>query len=111
MSLGPGLSLNKAQYKIIRSKSNLKDYVYAIMGMVWTRDILCSHSSTGRTSNAYPEKEPKPKLDEENVKTICGKLIAVTLLYHACHEVQYYLALCLLELLPCQVKLTGVRQN
>ena len=41
------------------------------MGMLWTREILCTHSITGRVSNAFKEKEAKPQLDKEKVQSIC----------------------------------------
>ena len=44
------------------------------MGMMWSREILCTHSMTGKVSNAFKEKDAKPQLDKEKVQTICGKL-------------------------------------
>ena len=66
--------LTKGQHGVITSKSNLKDFVYSIMGMLWSRDVLCSHSITGKASNAFKDKEAKPQLDSEKVKSLCGKL-------------------------------------
>ena len=43
------------------------------MGMMWNREILCTHSMTGTVSNAFKEKDAKPQLDKEKVQTICGK--------------------------------------
>lgn len=45
------------------------------MGMLWSRDILCTHSITGKPSNAFKEKGAKPQLDQGKVKDICGKLL------------------------------------
>ena len=64
--------LTKGQHGVITS--NLKDFVYSIMGMLWSRDVLCSHSITGKASNAFKVKEAKPQLDSEKVKSLCGKL-------------------------------------
>ena len=43
------------------------------MGMMWNREILCTHSMTGTVSNPFKEKDAKPQLDKEKVQTICGK--------------------------------------
>ena len=59
---------------MLRSKRNVKDFVYTVMGMLWTRKVLATHSVTGKTSNAFNEKEPKPQLDQDNVSSICGML-------------------------------------
>ena len=67
------ITITKPQLKVIKSKGNVKDYVYCIMSMLWSRDVLCSHSMTGKTSNAFTDKEAKPQLDKEKVHTICGK--------------------------------------
>ena len=74
VSLGPNVQITKVQHKVLRSKANLKDYVYSVMGMLWSRDVLCTHSMTGKVSNAFKEKDVKPQLDEGKVKTICGEL-------------------------------------
>ena len=71
----PNVELTKAQYGAIKSKTNLKDFVYAIMGMLWTREILYSHSISGKSSNAFKEKDAKPQLDPEKVKSILGELL------------------------------------
>ena len=39
-----------------------------------SRDVLCTHSMTGKVSNAFKEKDAKPQLGEGKVKTICGEL-------------------------------------
>ena len=54
-------------------KSNAKEFVYSIMAMLWSRDVLCKHSITGKSSNAHGTKEAKPQLDQEKVNGICGK--------------------------------------
>ena len=68
--------LTKGQHGAIRTKSSLKNFVYSIMGMLWTREVLCTHSITGKASNAFKEKEAKPQLDPEKVKSICGMLFS-----------------------------------
>jgi hypothetical protein len=65
---------------VVKSKRTLKEFVYSIMGMIWSRDILCSHSITGKASNAFKDKDAKPQLDSEKVKSLCGKLLLSLLL-------------------------------
>ena len=77
ISFGPNTFITKAQYQVVKSKGTLKEYVYSIMGMLWSRETLCTHSMTGRVSNAFKEKEAKPQLDKEKVQGICGKLLYV----------------------------------
>ena len=74
MSLGPNVYITKPQHKVLQSKRDVKDYVYAIMSMMWSREVLCTHSITGKASNAFKEKNAKPQLDQEKVKAICGEL-------------------------------------
>ena len=45
------------------------------MGMLWTREVMCTHSITGKVSNAFKDKDAKPQLDAEKVKSTCGKLL------------------------------------
>jgi hypothetical protein len=45
------------------------------MGMLWTREILCTHSISGKASNAFKEKDAKPQLDPEKVKSVSGELL------------------------------------
>ena len=67
------MSVTTGQLKILKTKVNAKDFVYAIMSMLWSREILFTHSITGKVSNAYKEKDAKTQLDPEKVKSICGK--------------------------------------
>lgn len=46
------------------------------MGMLWTREVLCNHSITGKSSNAFKEKDAKPALDQDKVKSLCGKVLS-----------------------------------
>lgn len=71
--LCPGVSVTKTQARILQGKPNAKEFIYCIMSTLWTREVLFSHSITGKTSNAYKEKDPKPQLDAEKVNSICGK--------------------------------------
>ena len=66
--------MTSGQWKLLKSKDTAKEFVYSVMGMIWTRDVLFTHSVTGRASNAHGDKEAKPALDQEKVKSICGKL-------------------------------------
>ena len=47
------------------------------MGMLWTREVLSTHSVTGRKSNAHKDANAKPQLDTQKVESICGKLLLV----------------------------------
>ena len=73
----PNIDLTKGQHRAVKSKSNLKDFVYAIMGMLWTREVLCTHSISEKASNAFKEKDAKPQLDPQKVKSILGKLLFI----------------------------------
>ena len=44
------------------------------MEMLWSREIMATHSMTGKSSNAHKDKVPKPCLDPVKVKALCGKL-------------------------------------
>lgn len=44
------------------------------MEMLWSRDVLATHSMTGKVSNAHKDKEAKPRLDQAKVIGLCGKL-------------------------------------
>ena len=67
------MSVTTGQLKILKTKVNAKDFVYAIMSMLWSREILFTHSITGKASNVYKEKHAKTQLDPEKVKSICGE--------------------------------------
>lgn len=77
MNFGPNIIITKGQLKVLKSKGSLKEYIYSIMGMLWSRDVLCSHSMTGKSSNAFKDKDAKPQLDKEKVQSICGKLFKI----------------------------------
>ena len=65
--------LTKGQHAVLRSKINAKEFVYALMSMLWTREVLSTHSITGKASNAFKGRDAKPPLDQEKVKNLCGK--------------------------------------
>ena len=67
--------MTSGQWKLLNSKDTAKEFVYAVMGMLWTRDVLFTHSITGKSSNAHSTKEAKPPLDPQKVKSICGKFL------------------------------------
>lgn len=71
VTIGPNLVVSKAQFTMLKSKTTAKYFVYCIMGMIWDREVLSTHSLTGKCSNAYKGKEPKPQLDQEKVNSIC----------------------------------------
>ena len=61
---------------MLRLKHAAKDFVYSLTLMVWTREVLCTHSVSGRQSNAHKGViDAKPQLDAEKVESICSKLI------------------------------------
>ena len=68
------MKISRAQAKSLKLKTTLKDFVYAIMAMVWSREVLASHTISGKMSNAFKGKEAKPQLDPQTVKSICGML-------------------------------------
>ena len=51
---------------------NPKTFTYALMDMLWSKEILATHSLTGKVSNAHKEKNAKPCLDASKVAAICG---------------------------------------
>ena len=42
------------------------------MSMLWSSEVMASHSITGKSSNAFKSKEAKPQLDPDKISTICG---------------------------------------
>ena len=54
-----------------------KNYTYTLMEMVWSRDVLATHSLTGKVSNAHKDKVAKPCLEQASVAAMFGKLISV----------------------------------
>ncbi len=44
---------------------------------MWTREVTCTHSITGKASNAFKDRDAKPQLDAEKVKSICGELLVL----------------------------------
>lgn len=77
MTICPNVLVAKGQNTILSNKATAKDFVYAIMGMLWTREVLSTHSVTGRKSNAHKDANAKPQLDTQKVESICGKLLLV----------------------------------
>ncbi len=71
--LCPNIVLTKGQHAVLRSKINAKEFVYALMSMLWTREVLSTHSITGKASNAFKGRDAKPPLDQEKLKNLCGK--------------------------------------
>ena len=71
--LSPSIKITKAQAQILKTKTNQKDFVYAIMSMLWSREVLYGHSITGKSSNAYKGKDAKTQLDPEKIDSICGE--------------------------------------
>ena len=65
--------VTKAQCKILKEKRNEKDYTYVLMSMLWTREVLLRHTISGKKSNAFKDREVKPQLDPDCVKSICGE--------------------------------------
>lgn len=73
MTLSEGLKITKEEYGLLKNKCTPKDWVYSIMAMLWDREVLSTHSISGKVSNAHKEKEAKPQLDPGKVQGICGE--------------------------------------
>jgi hypothetical protein len=71
--LCPGIEVNRGQKKVLCGKHSAKDFVYSVLPMIWSREVLCTHSVTGRKSNAHKEIEAKPQLDAKKVDSLCSK--------------------------------------
>ena len=68
----PGLFIKKRQKKMLETYTDPKQYTYALMEMIWSRDVLATHSLTGKASNAFKDRSPKPCLDIEKTAALCG---------------------------------------
>ncbi|KAG1708477.1 hypothetical protein GQR58_003138 [Nymphon striatum] len=62
---------HESSKKLLDMHSGAKSYICSLMEMLWSRDVLSTHSLTGKTSNAHKDKVPKPYLDPEMVKQLC----------------------------------------
>ena len=45
------------------------------MDIIRSREVLATHSLTGKVSNAHKDKDPKPSLDVAKVSALCGKYL------------------------------------
>ncbi|XP_046863786.1 uncharacterized protein LOC124457608 [Xenia sp. Carnegie-2017] len=72
VALAPGITILHSQRDLLTLQGNPKNYTYALMDMIWSRDELATHSLTGKTSNAHKDKTPKPSLDASKVAALCG---------------------------------------
>ncbi|XP_028417534.1 uncharacterized protein LOC114541940 isoform X2 [Dendronephthya gigantea] len=70
--LCPGVEISKGQKRVLSSKLSAKDFVYSALPIIWSREVLCTHSVTGRKCNAHKEREAKPQLDAEKVDSLCS---------------------------------------
>ena len=89
--LCPGIQLSKGQKKVLGDKLSAKDFVYSALPMIWTREVLCTHSMTGKKSNAHRKREAKPQLDVEKVDSLCSKYKKCKSLIYSCNFVTVYL--------------------
>ena len=80
--LCPGIELNRGQKKMLSGKLSAKDFVYSALPMIWSREVLCTHSVTGRRSNAHKEREAKPQLDAEKVDSLSSKYRNIPIIIH-----------------------------
>ena len=80
--LCPGVEIKKGQKKVLCGKLSAKDFVYSALPMIWSREVLCTHSVTGRMSNAHKEREAKPQLDAEKVDSLCSKYRNISIVVH-----------------------------
>ena len=74
VKLAPGIELLPSQKVLLDLHTNPKTFTYAIMEMVWSREVLATHSLTGKASNAHKDKVPKPSLDSIKVASLCGEI-------------------------------------
>ena len=66
------ITLSRGQVNVLKMKKDVRDFVYAIMDMLWSREILSTHSVSGKRSNAFKDKCAKPPLDQDKISSICG---------------------------------------
>ncbi len=66
--------VSKWQKGVLVKKPNANEFVYTIMSMLWSREVLSTHSVTGKKSNAHKDADTKPPLDATKVESICGEL-------------------------------------
>lgn len=64
-----------SQKELLSLHGTPKLFTYAVMEMVWSRDVLATHSLTGKMSNAHKDKDPKPSLDPVKVAAICDMVV------------------------------------
>ncbi|CAB4037895.1 Hypothetical predicted protein, partial [Paramuricea clavata] len=72
VTIHPGISILKAQKKILDTCGEAKKFTHSIMEMLWSREVLATHSMTGRSSNAHKDKKPKPCLDAAKIGALCA---------------------------------------
>ena len=81
MKIGPNTAIRSEQYALIRwgdGKKATKELAVAVFG----RHTLATHSVTGRTSNAFREKDAKPQLDPAKIADIIGMINIIWKLKH-----------------------------
>ncbi|XP_046863130.1 uncharacterized protein LOC124456849 [Xenia sp. Carnegie-2017] len=72
VALAPGIKILHSQRDFLILQGNPKNYTYALMDIIWSREVLATHSLTGKTFNAHKDKTPKPSLDAPKVAALCG---------------------------------------
>ncbi|XP_046841891.1 BEN domain-containing protein 5-like [Xenia sp. Carnegie-2017] len=75
VALAPGITILPSQRDLLTLQGSPKNYTYALMDMMWSRDVLATHSLTGKTSNAHKDKTPKPSLDASKVAALCDVVV------------------------------------
>ena len=70
-----GIYVLPSQKKLLDSIGDAKNYVYSVMEIIWSGDVLATHSLTGKVSNAHKNKLAKPCLDQTKVVALFGKLL------------------------------------
>ena len=75
MTLHPDITVFKGQKKLLDACGDQKSFLYNLMEMLWSKEVMATHSLTGKASNAHRDKEPKPSLDGNKVKALFGKLL------------------------------------
>ena len=76
MLIGNSTYMDKADFKTINWGANPKNQHLVVRTLITKlvgKETLATHSLTGQPSNAHPEKEAKPALDDTIVKDVVGE--------------------------------------
>ncbi|XP_013408848.1 BEN domain-containing protein 6 [Lingula anatina] len=79
--LYPGLSIHREEKALLERNRDPKKFIYCLMDFLWSRDVLATHSLTGKSCNAHKDKGAKPQLNQAKVVAMCDyvcKRFAIT---------------------------------